>query len=780
MILKTLFKLLLGARPPTINGSIAVVGVDGPITLRRDEHGVAYVEATTDADAFFGLGFCQAQDRGFQLEVLLRVAHGTLAEVVGAEMLDVDRLSRRIGFSSIAAAQLACADPGTVAQLTAFARGVNAGLAVGARKKPHELTLLGISSSTFLAADVFAVFQFLAFALSSNWDAELARLRVLRADGPDALLALEASLEAWRAEVGAVDRLLADVGILAAAERVSSGVTGLAALGAIGGASNNWAIAPSRTATGRPIVAGDPHLSPSLPAPWYLAHVRTPSWAMTGAFFASQPYPSIGHSEHCAWALTAGHADNTDLFIERLGPDGNSVLEGDHYVPCEVREERIRVKGKPDVVERVLVTRRGPIVGPALGESRDALALKGTWMAARPIGAYASYRARNVDEFRAAFASYPGMSDNRVVADIEGDIAWFLAGDLPVRRSGHGLLPMPGWDPAVGWEAEPRPYAQHPSLRNPACGFVASANQRPPSHTNDPFLGVDWLDGYRYARIIERLADRTDWTVKDCMELQLDRQSLLWREIRDPLLTAARDGTSDDLATALPLLEAWDGVVAPTSTAASVFELAFADLACRIMRARAPNAWRAALGEALNGVLPHGTMPLRRVSHISRLLREQPAGFFASGWPAEIRAAIETAVRWLREHHGARREGWAWGTVRPLRLRHPVGTKRPLDRIFGLPSVAIGGDVTTIPQASVDFQAPTGDPIGIANLRVVIDVGGWENSRWSLAGGQSGNPLSAHFGDLLPLWERGDGISIAWSADEVARRARATLRLVPA
>lgn len=776
---QTLFSVAFGTRAPTLDGTIELTGLDAAITLRRDEHGVAYVEAETDADAFFGLGFCQAQDRGFQIELLVRLARGTLAELVGEEMLEVDRLSRRIGFTGIARAQLACIDAPTRLQLESFARGVNAGYRQGVTHKSHELTLLGAEPSIFFASDPIAVMQFLSFGLSSNWDAELARLQVLRADGVEALLALEASLSEWRTEIGLADRLLRDADILGTAERLAATAATLASTGTIGGASNNWAIAPSRTATGRPIVAGDPHLSPTLPAPWYLAHLRTPSWAVTGACFVTQPIASIGHNEHAAWAVTAGHVDNTDLFIERLGLDGTSVLEGDRFVPCEIRDELIRVKGKPDVVERVLVTRRGPIVGPALGEHHDALSLRGAWMAARPIGAYAAFRARDIDEMRACFASYPGISENRVFADVTGHIAWQMTGDTPVRKKGHGLLPSAGWDLEGGWEPEPRAFEELPSSVDPDCGFVASANQRPPSGADGPFLSADWLDGYRYDRIVERLSERRDWTVDGCLRLQLDRSSLLWRELRDTFLSVARCGTDRDLALAARLLEAWDGNVAPSSAAASVFELAFADLACRISRARAPNAWKAALGRGINPVLNHGAMALRRVSHVSRLLREQPDGFFARGWATEIHDALVASVRWLRTHHGTSTESWAWGRVRPLHLRHPVGARKPFDRVFALPPIAVGGDVTTIPQASVDFQDPTGDPIGIANLRAVIDVGRWEQSRWSLAGGQSGNPCSAHFGDLVPLWESGEGIDIAWTREDVAERARHVLRLVP-
>lgn len=774
-MLKRLFRAVLGAREPILSGTVRLSGICDRIVVRRDEHGVAYVEAQTDADAFFGLGFCQAQDRAFQIELLLRVARGTLAEIVGAEMIDVDRLSRRIGFARIGAAQLEVCDPETRSMLEHFAEGVNAGLSQGRSKRAHELTLLGAKPSTFHASDTLGVLQFLAFALSSNWDAELMRLRILRSDGKEALMRLEASLAAWRTAVDASDRVLQDVEILRAAETFMAGAAELRVQGATAGASNNWALSGSRTASGRPLVASDPHLSPTLPAPWYLVHVRTPAWAMTGACFVSQPMVSIGHNAHGAWAVTAGHADNTDLFVERLGPDGVTAFDGERFAACEVREERIRVKGKPDVVERVVVTPRGPIVGPVLGETGDALSLRGTWMAARPVGGYGVYRAKNVAELRACFASYPTLSENRVFADVSGSIAWQMTGDVPVRRGGSALLPAPGWDRSVGWEDDPVPFDALPSERDPARGWVASANQRPACADEPmmPYLGVDWLDSYRYERIAELLDARRDWTVDACLAMQLDRHSRLWAEVRGAFLAAAR--ADANMARLRPLLEAWDGEVAPASVAASVFELALADLAKRVARAAAPLTWTSALGSPLNAILPHGTMPLRRLSHLSRLIREQPEGFFATGWEREIRLSLAFAVNELKRRHGADESHWTWGAVRPLVLRHPFAAQPLVARVFGLPKIAVGGDATTIPQASVDFQDPFGDPIGIANLRAVIDVGAWENSRWSLAGGQSGNPCSAHFGDLLRVWERGAGIAIAWEREDVARRAVTTL-----
>lgn len=756
--LRALLGLGLGKRLPTIDGSLTVSGLRDAIVIRRDENGIPYVDAKNDDDAFFGLGFCQAQDRAFQIELYMRLTRGTLAELVGADALPVDRLARRLGFTRIARAQLAASNDATRAQFTSFARGVNAGLKHGSKKKCHEMTLLGAEYSTFEAHDPAAVLAFFSFALSSNWDAELARLRVLHEDGRDALLALEPSLAAFKSE------LFAAADALDTANALVSGVAGMRDIGAVGAASNAWAIAAKRTTTGRPILASDPHLSPTLPAPWYLAHVSTPEWAITGACLIPQPVVSIGHNDHVAWGVTAGHVDNTDLFVEHVGKDGRSVREGDRFVPCDIRRETIKVKGKPDETIDVLVTPRGPIVGDVLGPSRDALSIQGTWMSTtRGLGAYQAHRVRDIDEARNVFDGYPGPSEGRVFADVKGNIGWQIHGDIPVRKSGHGLVPAPGWNPAYGWKEERLPFAQHPRITNPPAGFVATANQCPPDLPQDPFCGVDWLDRHRYERIAEKLSARTDWTIDAVLDMHLDRHSTLTRELR-PLFA---EHASDPIAK--KWLEPWDGEISPTSVAASIFELAFADLARRVAKRHAPNAWKAALGEGINDVLPHGPNAIRRVGELTRLIRTLPA--------SDIDEAITNAVRELRTKFGSRDTSWQWGKIRPLRLRHAFAKQPPLDRLFALRDVAIGGDVTTIPQGSVDFQDPLGDPIGVPNLRAAIDVGAWENSRWSLLGGQSGNPCSPHFGDLLEPWDRGQGVGIAWSREDVERRAKSTLRL---
>ena len=770
---RLLFRLLLGRRLPITSGTLEVPSITGSVLIRRDRHGIPYVEAEGDEDAWYGLGFCQGQDRAFQLEGLLRIERGTLAELVGVEALPVDRLSRRIGFRHAAERQLEALDNETLGVLEAFARGVTDGARIGCRRPAHEFSLLRAKPTPYRAADVLGIIKLTSFMLASNWDVELARLKILTEDGPEALMALDPTYPEWlpvsappgTLASGVVDRLADDLAVFSA-------TVGL------GGGSNNWALAPSRTGTGRAILANDPHLPPTLPPHWYLAHVRTPEWAVAGASSIGAPGFSVGHNDTAAWGVTAGLVDNTDLFIEEIGPDGRSIREGNQFVPCEVRLEVIQAKGGATLEEEVLVTPRGPIIGPALEGEVGAISLRAIWLDPRPAkGIIQSHRACTFEEFRRGWEQWQAPSLNMVYADTSGTIAWQLVGEAPRRRKGWGTIPLAGWDPEVGWDDDSIPFQEMPHLANPETGFLATANNRPTAEGEGPFLGADWIDGYRLARIVEALDARHDWDLASVQALQMDQKSLPWDELRDIVL--ATPVQSDEARQALALMEVWDGVVGAHSPAAAVFEFFVAEMVRRVVEAKAPRAAHWAVGEGFIALVPHSAFSVRRVGHLVRLLREQPEGWFEQPWPQEIADALRKVMRTLRERYGDDPERWAWGRIRPLTLRHQVGERAPLDRVFNLGPFPWGGDANTIGQSLVPPANPTANPPFIASLRMVVDVGRWEESRFVLPGGQSGNPLSPHYDDLLPLWQRGEGVPIAWSPEEVARVARSTLRLVP-
>jgi penicillin amidase len=336
---------------------------------------------------------------------------------------------------------------------------------------------------------------------------------------------------------------------------------------------------------------------------------------------------------------------------------------------------------------------------------------------------------------------------------------------------------MVGWDEEAGWEDSLVPAAEMPYVENPETGFVATANNKVYADGAGRFLTIDWLDGYRAGRIVELLEERNDWGLPATTRLQLDQQSVPWREMRDIVLRV--QGSNPATQEALDLLGGWDGRVAADSVGAAVFELFLAEMCTRVARAKAPQSYRWALGQGFHPLVQGNAFAARRVGHLVRLLREQPAGWFEGRWDDEIAAALATVIQRLQADHGQDRDAWTWGRIRPLTLIHPFGQRKPFDRVFNLGPIPWGGDANTPSQAAARPLDPTGNPTFIASLRMVADVGAWDNSTFVLPGGQSGNPFSSHYGDQLPLWQRGESIPIPWSDAAVEAAVQDTLQLLP-
>jgi penicillin amidase len=771
---RSLLQMVLGKRLPITAGTLEVEGVSGPVRIGRDEFGVAYVDAENDADAWFGLGFAHGQDRAFQLESILRLGRGTLSELIGSDTLPLDRLSRRIGFRASSLAQLDALDDEMRATLEAYAAGTYQGATTGSAKAAHEFVLLRSEPTPYEAADVLGLMKLMPFLLASNWDSELMRYKILTEDGPEAMLALDPTYPEWLPAAYPVGKAAG-----AAIDRLTDDLELFNATAGMGGGSNNWAIAGSRTASGRPIVANDPHLAPSHPSHWYLARVATPDWQVAGATLLGAPGFPVGFNGQCAWGLTAGLTDNTDLFLEEIGPDGASVRVGDTYVPCTVRHETIEVKGGDPVVEEVLETPHGPIIGPALSENEAAIAMRAVWLDPLPVrGILDLQTVTSVDNVKEAYRDWPGFPLNIVSGYDTGDIAWQLVGDAPIRKSGSGSLPMAGWDTASGWTDERVGIDELPSATNPESGFIATANNKPLDGDEGVFIGYDYIDGYRLARINECLSERKDWTLESVGELQMDRTPIPWREMRDVVIGV--ESSDPSINRALRMLKAWDGVAAIDSAAASVYELFVVDMARRVVYAKAPNTAEWALGKGLSALTPEAGFFTRRTGHLSRLLRTQPDGWFEESWDAEIIAAVGVAAAKLEDLRGPDVAEWAWGDVRPLTFKHPVGEKKPMDKVFNLGPFPWGGDANTIGQAAVSFLDPTANSPFVASMRMAVDVGKWDNNRFILPGGQSGNPMSPHYDDQLDLYREGGAISIAWSSKMLAAAVVDTLEIRPA
>ncbi len=770
---RLLLRLALGSRLPTTSGTLRMRGLKEAVTVRRDHFGIPHIEAESDLDAWFGLGFCQAQDRAFQLELRLRTVRGTLAALVGEQGLPIDRLSRRVGFLESSQRQLPVLADDIRQQIEAFASGINAAYAAGLRARPHEFVLLRSRPTPWQPSDVLGMGKLMSFLLVGNWDVELARLKILIEDGPEALADLNpaypgdhpVSLPPGATAGPVIDRLSEDL-------------AALGSLAGFGGGSNNWAIAGSHTRSGRPILANDPHLDPALPPHWYLAHLKTKEWAAAGAALVGSPAIGAGHNGFAAWGITAGLADTSDLFLEEVGPDRRSVRREDSFEPCELRRETIDIRGKASITEEVLVTPRGPIISPALEGEFPALSLRAVWLDAKPARGFLSvHTSQSFEEFRRELEQWPLLSQNVAYADTSGTIGWQLAGEVPIRRKGWGTLPQAGWDSEAGWLDSGVAFSDMPHSVNPDSGLIASANNKPSTDDSGPFLGVDWLDGYRAARIYEVLGSRDDWDIAANLTLQIDQTSLAWREVKDAIL--ATPAADPDARTALSLLKNWDGVLSAASPAATIYERLLSEIWRRAAQARAPKASRWALGLGFSELLPLTTFAAGRSSRLLRLLREQPEGWFDQPWPAVIAEVLSGIVAELKVKEGSDNSKWSWGAVRPLTLEHPLGRIGFLASTFNRGPFPLGGDGNTISQAGTTPLRPDGNALAIASMRMVVEVGSWEDARFSMPGGQSGNPFSPHYDDLLPYWLRGEGVQIAWSPSAVEASTQHRLELLP-
>ncbi len=770
---RALFRLALGARLPVTRGALDVDGPGGQVSIHRDRYGIPMIEAGDEPDVFFGFGFCQGQDRTLQIELSRRAASGTLSEVFGQATLRIDRLFRRAGLRHAAAEQFQALEPRVASILTAFAAGLNAGCKAGLPRRPHEFVLLRARPSEFTPIDVLTIMKLQSFAMPSNWDCELARLMVLNLDGAESLLHLDPAYPEWHPVP------VPPTGVAGkAAQRLSEDLAIFQETIATGGGSNGWALSGSRTRSGHPLLANDPHLPAAVPPHWYLARLQSPDWALAGAALPGTPAIAAGHNGHCAWGVTAGLTDNTDLFLERIGPDGRSVLEDGQYVPCQVRREVIQVKGADAVEEEILLTPRGPIISPALDDELGALSLRAVWLDPLPVqGFLCTLKARNFEEFRAPFAEWPVLPLGLVYADTEGNIGYQLAGQTPLRRRGYGIVPSAGWVPGAGWEDDVVPFGEMPYAHNPPGGYVATANTQPQPHGDGPFLGVDWIDGYRLGRVVEALEEGQDWDLESAAALQLDVKSMPWFELRDYVL--AGDSHSVEDGAARQLLANWDGRMSTDSVAATLFHLFLAEMSRRIATAKAPNSAPWLLGRSTLPTISGTSIAARQVGRLSRLAREQPPGWFTEGWQSEINDALRSAYNCALRRLGEPSDRWQWGRARTAMLKHPMGRVRLLSSIFNIGPFQCPGDSNTVLQAGTFGDDPLAGPGVVPSLRMALEVGDWDRSRFSLPGGQSGNPLSPHYKDLFPLWVRGTGVPIAWSEAAVREATVETLLLRP-
>jgi len=512
--------------------------------------------------------------------------------------------------------------------------------------------------------------------------------------------------------------------------------------------SNNWVVSGALSETGKPLLANDPHRPLLLPSLRYVTHLVAPGWNVIGAGEPALPGVATGHNERIAFGITIDGFDQADLYVEKTDPQNpNRYLHRNEWLDVRIERERIRVKGRATPAEVELkFTRHGPIIYEDRARNR-AITLR--WVGSEPgtagyLGSLSLDRARNWAEFLAAIQRAKVPALNHVYADVDGNIGWVAAGLVPVRRNWSGLLPVPGHTGAYEWDGF-LPVRELPQAYNPPAGYLATANHNILPKGYPHAVGFEFAAPFRFLRIDEVLRAGGRFTVEQFQRLQHDETSLAARELIALLPGRDREG-------AVALLKSWDKVLSKDSAAAALFEVWIRELSVKFAAPVAPS--------------PQIGLPA-----LMSLLRSQPA----AAREKILGESLEAAVARTRKLLGDDMKAWRWGRLHTVQFRHPLSNAEERRRVFDLGPVERGGDAST-PNAAggAGFRQQTG-----ASYRHVLDLADWDRSVFTSVPGQSGQPGSPHYADLLPLWAEGRYAPLSFTRAAVEKHAAHRLLLEP-
>jgi penicillin amidase len=753
-----------------------VPGLEGQAEIRVDPWGICHIRAESRRDAFFVQGFNAARDRLWQIDTWRKRGLGLMAADFGPGFLAQDRAARLFLYRGDMEAEWAAyGTPHARAITEAFVAGINAWIGL-TEADPSllspEFAAMGTQPARWEAADVVRI---RSHGLVRNVLSEVARARVATLAGLETDLARrsiepaheiripegldpacvpEDVLDVFRLATAAPDF---SPGRLAASLEEAWNWTKVSDQGDVYlQGSNNWTISGSRTDTGRPILASDPHRAHALPSLRCLVHLTAPGLDVIGASEPSQPGISIGHNGHSAFSLTIFPMDQEDLYVYDLNPDDPSQYRyGDGWERMTTLTETIAVRGCPDQTVQLSFTRHGPVVHSTEGR---AFAIRSVWTEPGSSAYFASLAYMDVTSvagFAEALAHWRSPSVNQVYADVGGTIAWFAAGASPVRPNWDGLLPVPG-DGRYEWQGF-QPAEHLPRAINPEKGYFATANEMnlPEGYpAAERQLGYEWAEHSRSARIHEVLDGQNRHTLAQSLALQTDDLSVPARRLG--ALIRHLPGP------AAALLRGWDHHLGRESAAAALQEVWWSrHLKQALLDLLAPDAVTRALlvpgdVETLLALLEH---PDHRLPDRDALL----ARTLEAAW-------ADCAVRM-----GDDPAGWAWGKLHHGAFPHPLGRVADLPGVDRLPKGGSGSTPMATTYRLSDFKVTHG-----ASFRMVVDVGNWDASRCINAPGQSGDPRSPHYADLAPLWAAGEYVPMLYSRAAVEAHTEALITLRPA
>jgi penicillin G amidase len=700
---------------PQTTGSIELpIGAEA--TVARDRYGVPHIAAASIEDAMVLQGFVTAQDRMWQMDALRRVAGGELSEVVGPAALDSDREVRRLRMHHVAEEQYRTLPAADRALLVAYARGVNAYIDAYRGRYPLEFTLLRYDPRPWSPVDSMLAGLHMYRLLTESWHDEARKLTMLAGGDAAKVNALYPPRSGREMQPG----------------------------------SNAWVVSGAHTASGKPILANDPHLEFSSPAAWYMIHIEAPGLHVIGVSLPGMPAVIVGHNRRIAWGVTNLQFDVQDLYDEKLDPRTGRYLVNGQAQQAQADREFIRVKGAPTEELVVWVTRHGPVI---YADGSHYYALR--WTMAEPGSFQFPFldidRAANWSDFTAALARYPGPAQNFIYADVDGNIGYHATGHLPIRANSDGTLPVDGNSGQFEWQGF-IPFDRLPAFFNPARGRIVTANQNPFPTNYDYQVSGNFASEYRSNQIRDLLAAREHWKPADMLSVEKDVYSGFERFLARQVVAAydRKKPANVALAEAVGVLRGWNGQMEIPLAAPMLARLVYQHVREAFARRASPAKW---------DLYSYAIAP----SVIQTLLESG-----ANGWFADKDAMLLTALRQAIED-GDKEQGssvphWNYGEFNALAIEQPVASKIPLvGHYFNIGPVPMSGAPETVKQIR--------NRLG-PSMHFVADLSNWDNSLNNITLGESSNILSGHYSDQWETYYYGHSLPMQFTrvdAKEVLR-----------
>ena len=741
-------------------GTVRIQGLNSSVRVFRDAFGVPHIFAENEDDLFFAMGFVISQDRLWQMDINRRTATGTLSEIFGTKSLRHDKLIRTIGIPQIASQLEANLSPESKRIITAYTAGVNAFIDQHKNQLPTEFILMKYEPKPWENFHCLAFQRLMAWGLEMAWSVDpiygelsdrlgLQKIRdILPAYPNSGPTITDHHFLDW-------DKVYQIFAHLKNRDFTWPGYF------RAGTGSNSWVVSGKRSATGKPLLANDPHLAIQNPAIWYQVHLNAPGIDCYGVALPGVPGIVIGHNQAIAWGLTNVMADGCDFFIEKLHPNNfNQYLYNGKWQQLQEREEIFYIKDQPPDTMIIRSTEHGPIISdlhPALKNTFKAVSMKwsGRIISDEMLATYKIIKAKNWDQFLDGLQYFSVPPQNYIYADTLGNIGYYCTGLIPIRNSGNGLIPQPGWTNRFEWR-DRIPFKELPHLFNPPENYIVTANNKITDDRYPYFISTYWEPAYRAERIKQLLSEKDQFALPDFMAMQSDEYSKHAEFLMPKLLNVMPkfDESAKLRKYFVHSLKTWNFQSDKRSVGAAIFEIFLTKLFTNIFHDE--------MGDTLfQNFVALPNIPIRTAD---LLIARGSSEWFDNIHTPDTKetmeqvllASLEDTYHYLESSFGDAVYNWQWGNLHQLTFEHPLGKMKPLDKLFTNGPFPVGGSYTSVNNAGYFLDNNNFHVNVVPSLRQIIDLSNIKNSVSVITTGQSGHPLSKHYKDQTPLWLAGE------------------------